>query len=211
MLPYQSKENVLKKIRAALVEPTPVPFINSEGNSNLFEAPHDDLAVIFAEEFSKLDGKFIYAADEKELVLVLKNLLSTLRLEKVYSVEQALNTELEHNGFAPMLHTNLATCDVAITSCEYLVARTGTIVLSSALEQGRTASVYCPVHICIAYTGQMVYDTKEALQLLKEKYKNKLPSCISFATGPSRTADIEKTLVKGIHGPKEVFCILVEQ
>jgi L-lactate dehydrogenase complex protein LldG len=211
MLPYQSKENVLKKIRAALVEPTPVPFINSEGNSNLFEAPHDDLAVIFAEEFSKLDGKFIYAADEKELALVLKNLLTTLHLEKIYSVEEALNTKLQHNGFTSTLHTNLATCDVAITSCEYLVARTGTIVLSSASEQGRTASVYCPVHVCIAYTNQMVYDTKEALQLLKEKYKNKLPSSISFATGPSRTADIEKTLVKGIHGPKEVFCILVEQ
>ena len=45
----------------------------------------------------------------------------------------------------------------------------------------------------------------------REKYKNNLPSLISLATGPSRTADIEKTLVVGVHGPKEVFCFLVDK
>ena len=91
-----------------------------------------------------------------------------------------------------------------------MVARTGTIVLSSAGESGRTASVYAPVHICIAHTSQLVYDINDALLQLKEKYAGKLPSLISFASGPSRTADIEKTLVTGVHGPKEVYCFLVE-
>jgi L-lactate dehydrogenase complex protein LldG len=45
---------------------------------------------------------------------------------------------------------------------------------------------------------------------MKEKYGVKLPSMISFATGPSRTADIEKTLVVGVHGPKEVYCFLAD-
>jgi L-lactate dehydrogenase complex protein LldG len=49
------------------------------------------------------------------------------------------------------------------------------------------------------------------LQSLKEKYKNNLPSLITFATGPSRTADIEKTLVVGVHGPKEVYVFLVDE
>jgi len=56
----------------------------------------------------------------------------------------------------------------------------------------------------------LVYDLKDALLLLREKYNGQLPSFISFATGPSRTADIEKTLVVGVHGPKEVFVFLVE-
>ncbi len=55
-----------------------------------------------------------------------------------------------------------------------------------------------------------MYDIKDALLFLKEKYNNQLPSLISFASGPSRTADIEKTLVTGVHGPKEVYCFLVE-
>ena len=51
---------------------------------------------------------------------------------------------------------------------------------------------------------------KDALLRVKEKYGEKLPSLITFATGPSRTADIEKTLVVGVHGPKEVYCFLVD-
>jgi L-lactate dehydrogenase complex protein LldG len=82
--------------------------------------------------------------------------------------------------------------------------------MSSAQSSGRTTSVYAPVHICIAYSGQLVYDVKDALQLVKDKYGTRLPSLITFATGPSRTADIEKTLVVGVHGPKEVYLFLVE-
>jgi L-lactate dehydrogenase complex protein LldG len=211
MMISKSKENILKKIRAALVETTPVPFIQSEGNSILFEAPHDDLGVIFAEEFSKLDGKFIYCENEKEFTLTLHKLLESLHFEKIYCVEDLIKNILQQNGFAPSYYNSLATCDVSITTCEYLVARTGTMVLSSAVAEGRSASVYAPIHICIAYSDQVVYDVKDALQQLKEKYNNHIPSLVSFASGPSRTADIEKTLVKGIHGPKEVFCILIER
>jgi len=45
---------------------------------------------------------------------------------------------------------------------------------------------------------------------LKEKYNQQLPSLMTFATGPSRTADIEKTLVVGVHGPKQVYLFLVD-
>jgi L-lactate dehydrogenase complex protein LldG len=91
------------------------------------------------------------------------------------------------------------------------VARTGTLVLSSAVSDGRTTSVYAPAHICLATTNQLVYDIDEALANMQQRYGSQLPSLISFASGPSRTADIEKTLVTGVHGPKEVFCFLLEQ
>jgi L-lactate dehydrogenase complex protein LldG len=122
--------------------------------------------------------------------------------KKIYSRDAA---------FAAWATTDdLAGCDASITDCEYLVARTGSIMLSAAQEGGRTTSVYAPVHICIAYTRQLVYDIKDALQGMKDKYGDALPSLITLATGPSRTADIEKTLVTGVHGPKEVFLFLVE-
>jgi L-lactate dehydrogenase complex protein LldG len=56
----------------------------------------------------------------------------------------------------------------------------------------------------------LVYDIKDALVFVQSKYQNNIPSLITFATGPSRTADIEKTLVVGVHGPKEVYCFLVD-
>jgi L-lactate dehydrogenase complex protein LldG len=62
----------------------------------------------------------------------------------------------------------LENCDAAITGCELLIARTGSIVMSAAQDSGRTVSVYAPVHICIAYMNQLVYELKEGLQMLKE-------------------------------------------
>jgi L-lactate dehydrogenase complex protein LldG len=55
----------------------------------------------------------------------------------------------------------------------------------------------------------LVYDISDSLVKFKES-QDGFPSMISFATGPSRTADIEKTLVVGVHGPKEVYCFLID-
>ena len=130
--------------------------------------------------------------------------------QKVYCLEDKLLKIAGPQLADRIVKTDLAHCDVSITGCECLVARTGTIVMSSAQTSGRTTSVYAPIHICIAFTNQLVYDIKDALQLVKDKYGANLPSLITFATGPSRTADIEKTLVVGVHGPKEVYLFLVE-
>ena len=82
--------------------------------------------------------------------------------------------------------------------------------MSAAEQSGRTVSVYAPIHICIAYTNQLVFDIKDALELVNKKYNGNIPSLITFASGPSRTADIEKTLVTGVHGPKEVYLFLID-
>ena len=113
-------------------------------------------------------------------------------------------------SFDPVTTDDLAGCDAAITLCDHLIARTGTIVLSSQQLSGRTSSVYAPIHICIAYTHQLVFDISDSLAAFKAE-SDALPSMISYATGPSRTADIEKTLVVGVHGPKEVYCFLVDK
>ena len=133
----------------------------------------------------------------------LQELIAAKEWTKIYC-----NTEKWKDPFSNTI--NLPGCDASITGCEYLVARTGTIVMSTAQQSGRTVSVYAPVHICIAYSSQLVYDIKDALLQIKEKYSGNTPSLITFATGPSRTADIEKTLVTGVHGPKEVYCFLIE-
>lgn len=206
----KSRENILKKIRKALQQSVPLPFPEAEGEIHPFPLPNDDLAIIFGEQFTKLTGKFIYCADESEAIASVVELIKHREWNEVYSVEQSVRQQLEKHNFNSFSKKPLADADVSITTCETLVARTGSLVLSAALAEGRTASVYAPVHICIAYTSQLVFDIKDAIQFLQKKYGNDLPSLISFATGPSRTADIEKTLVVGVHGPKEVFCILIE-
>jgi L-lactate dehydrogenase complex protein LldG len=205
-----SKDNILSKIREALVKPVPLPFPQAENNLDVYLPQSDDLTVMFAQNFTGLLGKFAYCENHQELTQQLKEIIAAKNWKEVYCVENGLKYLFQKNGFSDFSTRSLAESDVAITSCELLVARTGTIVLSSALPEGRTASVYAPVHICVAESSQIVYDIGDALEHLKEKYGVKLPSMISFATGPSRTADIEKTLVVGVHGPKEVYCFLAD-
>ena len=205
-----AKENILKSIRQALAHPVPLPFPQSEGTSSVFQPLQKDLEIEFAENFTGLGGKFSFCMDEEELAVQLKQLLISKKLTAVYSRDEKIVTKLSGYGFPYFNGKDVASCDASITNCECLVARTGSLLLSSGSPAGRTTSVYAPIHICIAYTNQLVYDIKDGLNLLKTKYKGNLPSMISLATGPSRTADIEKTLVVGVHGPKEVFVFLVE-
>lgn len=205
-----SKENILKRIRKALSHSTPLPFPQSEGNQPLFEPLQQEPEVEFAEQFTRLQGKFIYCINQQELAFQLSSLVRKNDWQKVYCVEDKLVAAVSAQLSDRLTHTGLAGCDVSITGCEYLVARTGSIVLSAAKPSGRSASVYAPIHICIAYTSQLVYDIRDALQAAREKYGTDIPSLITLATGPSRTADIEKTLVVGVHGPKEVYLFLVE-
>ena len=205
-----SKENILKKIRKALSHSTPLPFPQSEGNQSVFPPLQQEIEVEFAEQFTQLQGKFIFCINQQELAFQLSSLVKKQDWQKVFCLEDKLIVTVASQIEDRIVKTGLADCDVSITGCEYLVARTGTIVMSSAQSSGRTASVYAPIHICIAFTNQLVYDLKDALQAAKDKYGNNIPSLITFATGPSRTADIEKTLVVGVHGPKEVYLFLVE-
>jgi L-lactate dehydrogenase complex protein LldG len=202
-----AKEIILGKIKKALANTTAKPFPDLDTEIRLYNGPGNDLAVAFAENFVSLQGQFSYCLDLNELTQQLNVLFTHKDWHRIYCSDPVLRKllKIEGNGYE-----DLASCNVAITGCEALVARTGTMVLSAAQPMGRTASVYAPVHVCIAFSSQLVPDVSDAFELLTTKYSTGLPSSISFASGPSRTADIEKTLVTGVHGPKEVFCFLVE-
>ena len=205
-----SRSKILNKIKQALKDPVPVPFPDQVSETPIFLPTEEELTIGFAEKFTELLGKFVYCADEAELVDQLTKLIHSQGWTKVYSREAGWLDDMKEYNFDPVNTDDLDGCDVAITLCDHLIARTGTIVLSTNQLSGRTASVYAPIHICIAYTHQLVFDIADSLQLFKNE-EDHLPSMISYATGPSRTADIEKTLVVGVHGPKEVYCFLVDK
>ena len=204
-----ARHKILQKIKQALKDPVPVPFPDQVMDSPIFIPTEKEMAIEFAQKFTELLGKFVYCADEQELIAQLNTLIITKGWNKVYSIETEWLDKMLTLKFDPVTTDDLATCDAAITLCTHLVARTGTIVLSSKELSGRTSSVYAPIHICIAYADQLVYDISDSLLKFKDNPEG-MPSMISFATGPSRTADIEKTLVVGVHGPKEVYCFLID-
>ena len=206
-----SKEKILKKIREALSNPVPLPFPKSEGTNSVFKQQKEDLEIVFAEEFTKLLGKFAFCVNEADMKVQLQQLLSEKKWGNIFCKEDYLLKIFKDAKFPKLNKSTLADCDASVTTCKYLIARTGSIVMTSAQQSGRIVSAYAPVHICIAYINQLVFDTRDALKLLKTEYGNSLPSFITFAAGPSRTADIEKTLVVGVHGPKEVYLFLIDE
>ena len=155
-----SKENILKKIRKALSTSTPLPFPKSEGNDSVYQPAIQEPEVEFAEQFTKLQGRFIFCMDRGELAFQLNALIQKMEWQKIYCIEQNVLPDLQPDVRARLTKEDLAGCDVSITGCEQLVARTGSIVMSSAQPSGRNTSVYAPIHICIASTSQLVYDVK---------------------------------------------------
>lgn len=205
-----SKEKLLKKIRKALLEKRDNPYPNLE------DLPHYPPAeempeVLFAEEFTAVSGKFVFCEDEVQFIETLLNLAEEHNWHKIYCWETVLQDLLIRYDY-PFFETDkdFEQAEVGFTLCEALIARNGSIMLSNAGMAGRRLSIYPPVHIVVAYTSQLVMDLKDGFKLIKDKYENNLPSMITTVTGPSRTADIEKTLVLGAHGPKELYVFLLE-
>lgn len=210
-LATNAKERILKKIRKALIQSTPQPFPNVEVNNQIYQPQTDDLEIIFAEQFTAIQGNFIYCESEVEFISYINALVEEKKWNNLFGWETELQQLFEkHKSDKLRIGTNLDRADVGVTLCEALIARTGTILLSSKQQSGRSLSIYPPIHICVAFTHQLVYDMKEALQNISQKYEGNTPSMITLATGPSRTADIEKTLVLGAHGPKEVYVFLID-
>ena len=103
--------------------------------------------------------------------------------------------------------------DIGLTSCNYVIAETGTLVLTGDERQGRLTSLVPITHVALITAEQLVPQLSDAIKLLRlqrlDSADGLLPSNISLHTGPSKTADIEQTLTKGVHGPKAVHVILL--
>jgi L-lactate dehydrogenase complex protein LldG len=104
---------------------------------------------------------------------------------------------------------SLESCSVGVTACDALIAQTGSILLTTHSAGGRALSVLPPHHVVIAQANQLVPDLPAAFELLQSRYRDRYPSFITFVTGPSRTGDIERILVLGAHGPKNLTVIVI--
>jgi L-lactate dehydrogenase complex protein LldG len=209
----QSRENILGTIRKALSENSvAMPFPEAEKMHDFFVKEELSLEEKFAQEYTKLGGKFIYCSDETDMIQQLLALADTMKWKKIQVKDKFLLSLFKENNIDLVEQANdMHDIEVGMSLCECLIARLGSEILSSSQEYGRSLPVYSPIHITIAFTNQIVWDISNAISMLKEKYNNELPSMMSLTTGPSRTADIEKTLVVGVHGPKEVYTFLIDK
>jgi L-lactate dehydrogenase complex protein LldG len=101
---------------------------------------------------------------------------------------------------------------LGISGVELAIADSGTIFIRHQWGMERSISLVPPIHIAILKKEQIVLSIEDLIPFFRKELdeKGKLGSCYTFITGPSRTADIEQTLILGAHGPKELFVIILD-
>lgn len=102
-----------------------------------------------------------------------------------------------------------ANLDISLTCCDYGIAETGTIVLNCPSEDLRLATMVCDYHVCILGKSQIVANAGVIDSEMTEFFGGG-SDYTAFITGPSRTADIERVLTIGVHGPLELHVLLLE-
>lgn len=206
-----SKEKVLKYVREALISKTDLPFPKIDYDKPVFSEMEESLDINFAQELTNAGGLFIYCERESEVIDGIKFLMKDRKWDSIFALEPKIISLLTRGQVNCIFeHDQLAQSHVGMTGCESLIARLGSIMVSTGQMAGRQIFIYPEVHIVLANASQLVGDIKEALAGLRKKYDQKMPSMVTLITGPSRTADIEKTLVMGAHGPKELYVFLLE-
>jgi L-lactate dehydrogenase complex protein LldG len=200
-----AREEILNKLKSAVHSVPEKPDFEQP----IYDSINLPLELAFKENLEKVNGFVHLFSSEKELFQTLKEFLASWQQEDIFCSEDEICSQLNAFGIQFQQSSELPkNTEVGITGCEFLIAHTGSVMVSSAQKGGRQMFVYPPVHIVIARKNQLVGYLEEAYTGIHEKYKDYLPSQIVLITGPSRTADIEKTLVLGAHGPRELRVFL---
>lgn len=200
-----AREEILNKLKSAIHSVPEKPDFEQP----IYHSVDLPLELAFKENLEKVNGFVHLFSSEEDLFKSLKEFLSSHEKENIFCIEDEICSQLISSGITFQQSSELLkNTEVGITGCDFLIAHTGSVMVSSAQKGGRQMFVYPPVHIVIANKNQLVGTLDEVYIGIRDKYKSNFPSQIVLITGPSRTADIEKTLVLGAHGPKELHVFL---
>jgi L-lactate dehydrogenase complex protein LldG len=170
---------------------------------------------LFVQKFENLGGKCFRVPDVSGVIPVIIDLVAqksavasnSLFLRKcgITGLPQvhAAFTEREE------LKAACAAADIGITSVDYALAATGSFVMLSSPHEARLVSLLPPIHIAIFPRSRILANLDELLSILPRPADQ--TSSMVLITGPSRTADIEQILVRGVHGPGEIYAVIVDQ
>lgn len=214
------RELILSRIREAQAKARsegahPPAYVQDRTFSQVLPQVGADVAsrrACFARHCEKLRTRLIEVPDAASAEAAVASLAAEHNWQRVAvhdgvaAVPASLSTLNVSGGYD---RWELEKCDAGITSCVCLVAQTGSIVVTSAHTGGRALSVLPPHHLVITTIDKLVEDMPKAYEVLQAELVARPSSFASFITGPSRTGDIERILVLGAHGPKQLTVILI--
>ena len=169
----------------------------------------EDRLTLFESRLHEYDAK-VYQASAASIAGVIAQILGE-RGKRTIAIPNGLPSEWLPSGFAFMPADRSSALDLdlvdgVLSGCTVGIATTGTLVLQNAPAQGpRRLSLVPDYHLCVIFAGQVVETVPEAFERLTATAT--LPT--TFVSGPSATADIEMTRIKGVHGPRFLDVVLV--
>jgi L-lactate utilization protein LutC len=186
-----SRDQILASIRAALNRPPgepdqPPPVLLREGSKDL-------LLPQFTAALEALAAKVVVVKTPEEAQV---------------AVDKALNGRTFIQSTRTFSREAVAATEVGITAADYALADTGSLVFFSESNESRLLSLLPPCHIAVIEQSRIVASLDDVLRL--RPLPGDASSAMVVVTGPSRTADIEMRLVRGVHGPGEFHVIIIE-
>lgn len=169
----------------------------------------------FRDALSSVAGHCLIVNDETEAANVVLEILGKINARRVAISDSRLvgrvmeRVKTDAEVLLKASKSELFDCDAGITSAQWAAAETGTLVLESDAERHRLGSLIPPVHIALIEADKIRQTLGEVLESLSEQGRERLSRTVTFITGPSRTSDIELTLAIGVHGPGELFAIIL--
>jgi len=158
----------------------------------------------FCAELTALGGHIFIAGDDAQA----RDYIEKLVLERGGPVRAAARPAVTRLGLPPMPFDGpLSDVRIGVTQADYALAETGTLVGFSEAGEGRTLSLLPPVHVAVLEESRILAGLDELME--REPRFPERSSAMIFITGPSRTADIERTLTVGVHGPGELHVVVL--
>lgn len=190
------------------------------------DAKPDFLAVddwdTFAANLEAVGGRFTAVRNMDEAKRALAELLREIGPKTAVRWDHPVLESIDIDGAlqeagvelltGPGVIEHAARADLGITSADALLAESGSLAVAAAPGQARSASLLPPLHLAVVGPGMMLADVTGLPSLLRRMAdeNGRQPSAVHLITGTSTTADIEETLVRGIHGPMAVYVLAVQ-
>lgn len=205
----KNKNKVIKKISDSLGNKkinNPADLLMNIPNNNTTGI--GTLEETFIEEVKKLSGEVTKLKIE-DIPRSIENLIRSNDIRKVvlwsdtktrsYEIEERLSKLKIDIILSQSDKLEIESCDLGITTCDYAISDTGTIVIMSNEMKSSLVSLLPPIHLVLVTPNDIVPNLESILNRIKT-YKN-----VVLISGPSRTADIELIATLGVHGPKKLI------
>ena len=173
-------------------------------------------AVRFKSVLESVGGYVTIVPDRIQAAIALQHIVTTRGIRRLAISDDNLATDLaaslsEVEIVGADSRDALLESDGGLSGAQWGIAETGSLVLSSDNERHRLVSLLPTVHVALLRAPRILGGLDEALRRVAGGDPEALPRAVTFVTGPSRTADIELTLVVGVHGPKELHVIVLQE